>query len=72
MNENKKKNEINKLKEHNRSMEKMIEGMKAAHEEKLNSIESELEKFEITVAEVETCTAMLMKDEHRNEIERDK
>ena len=63
--ENKKRNKINKLKEKNLSMKQMIEGMKAECEEKLESNEIELEKFKITVAETEACIVMLIKDEYK-------
>ena len=58
--------------EDNISMKKMTEEMKASYEEKLEWNEIELEKCKISVAETEANTAMLMKDEHKKEIEREK
>ena len=66
--ENKKKNEINKLKEDYRSTKQNKEGMKGTCQEKLESKESELENFNIVVAKVEAFTGMLMKEEHKKEI----
>ena len=51
-------------------MKQMKEGVKVACEEKLDSNEIELEHFKIAVAEAEACTAVLMKDKHKKEIER--
>ena len=39
--------------------------MKYAHEEKLESNESELENFKIGVVEAEVFTVMLMKEEYK-------
>ena len=50
----------------------IVDGVKYGYEEKLKVNVIELENKKLIVAEAEVCTAMVTKEEHNKEIEREK